>query len=526
MDKLDRLYERKKFFMALYQEALGDGNNLKENQHIRVFQKNDNFSKVSFFFNVDDLNNYIENNRYNANTYFTLGTTDGEYGTNENLMYRYCLAWDFDKKDFDKLDSKDIMFFFKSIGLWFHALIDSGNGYHAYMFIEKTNDFAKVEAITKAIGEKLGADEKAMLSTQILRIPYSFNVKNDKPKQVNIIKLFEKDTIKRYCIDDLYKRFCVDNNTNEQYKNIQHAFNTLNIVPCVQSILNNGSLEGERNSNLQKIIVTLRRMNKDLKEIHYICNEWNSKCTPSMNEHELKYQVEYIYENVDRCSYDCKDCANKGRCFAVVESDFFHLDETLLTMSESVIKYCKKSRKGVRDMTGNELLIYSTLKLHEDGLYTNEIVKEITYKGKARLSEPTLIKTLKELLDDEFIICKRDKQGNFYKINDVKSKIELTYTVGYSATLSCIKKDITTDELRLYNYMRYLQHKQQREGTTKLKGNLFQIDQRDLANDLGTSQCKISNMIKNLINEKLVSIWYRGKSKNNQYDFNIYRLNI
>jgi DNA-binding transcriptional regulator GbsR (MarR family) len=267
-------------------------------------------------------------------------------------------------------------------------------------------------------------------------------------------------------------------------------------------------------------------MNKSLNDIKHLCLEWNSKCKPAFTEHELEYQVKYMFDNLDKCNYDCKNCEHKGDCFSIVESDFVYKDDILLTMSENVIRYCKKSRKGVKDMTGNELLIYSTLKLHDDGLYTDEIVKEITYQNKARLSEPTLIKALKGLLEDEFITCKRDKKGNFYQINDINSKIELTYTIGFSATLCCIKKEITTEELRLYNYMRFLHHKKQRENTTTLKGNLFQIDQRELAEDLGTSQPNISTMISNLINEKLISIWYRGKSKNNQYDYNIYRLNI
>lgn len=525
MDKIDLLYARKKFFMALYQDAIGEGNNLKDGQYIRIFQKNDAFTKVSFFFNIDDLNNFVESHKYDINTYFTLSTTDSEGGTEENLKFRYCLAWDFDKKDFDKLTAKDIMFKFKELGLWFHAIIDSGNGYHAYVFIDKTDDIQKVSEVTKIIGNKLGADEKAYLSTQILRVPLSMNYKHDKPKQVNIINLFEKSSIKRYNIDKLYKTYC-SNIKDIGNRNTEYTLNNHNIMPCIQDILENGSDEGGRNANLQRIIITLKRMNKSLNDIFHLCREWNNKCSPSFTENELKYQVEYMYKNLDRCSYECSDCKHKDECFNYTISDFEYIDETLLTMSESVIKYCKNSRKGVKDMKGNELLIYSILKLHNDGLYTNEIVREITYQKKPRISEPTLIKTLKNLLNNEFITCKRTKQGNFYIINELNSKVELTYTIGFSAALCCIKHEITTEELRLYNYMRYLHHKQQREGTTKLKGNLFQIDQRDLAKDLGTSQPNISTMIKNLLNEKLISIWYRGKSKNNQYDFNIYRLNI
>ncbi|WP_039233015.1 hypothetical protein, partial [Clostridium novyi] len=74
-------------------------------------------------------------------------------------------------------------------------------------------------------------------------------------------------------------------------------------------------------------------------------------------------------------------------------------------------------------------------------------------------------------------------------------------------------------------YMRYLHNKQQREEPKGLKGNLFQFKQIDLAKDLGVTQPRISDMINNLLEEKIISIWYRQPSKFNGFDFYIYRLN-
>ncbi|ELU5588805.1 MarR family transcriptional regulator [Clostridium perfringens] len=73
--------------------------------------------------------------------------------------------------------------------------------------------------------------------------------------------------------------------------------------------------------------------------------------------------------------------------------------------------------------------------------------------------------------------------------------------------------------------MRYLHHKKQREDSGALKGNLFQINQSELAKDLGITQGRISVMINNLLDEKLLSVWYRQQSKNNGFEYNIYRLN-
>ena len=73
--------------------------------------------------------------------------------------------------------------------------------------------------------------------------------------------------------------------------------------------------------------------------------------------------------------------------------------------------------------------------------------------------------------------------------------------------------------------MRYLHNKQQREDSKALKGNLFQFNQSDLAKDMGVTQGRISQMISNLLFEKIISVWYRQPSQNNGFDYYIYRLN-
>ena len=138
----------------LFGACISSGGNLTNGEYIRVWQKKDEFNKTTFWNNIDDLNSFIEGHRFNGDTYFNLATTTGDGGTDKDLKYRYFLAWDFDKKTKD-IDAKKIMFKFKELGLWYHALIDSGHGYHVYMLIDKTDDLEKVDKVTKAIGGKL-----------------------------------------------------------------------------------------------------------------------------------------------------------------------------------------------------------------------------------------------------------------------------------------------------------------------------------------------------------------------------------
>lgn len=531
-DTLDKKFKIKKFLMTLYQESITSGNNLKDNEYIRIYQNNkrnqmsfDEFSKKEFFNNIDDVVSYVtKKNVYNLNTYFTLATTDGNGGTLENLQYRYCLAFDFDKKDYDSLTHKYIMNKFNQLKLHYHCLIDSGNGYHAYMMIEKTNDIKLVEQVTKTIAEKLGADLNACKTTQSLRIPYTYNIKDTK-KLVRIIKLYDKETIKRYDIEKLAKRFCRDVKTKTD-TNIKYALNS-NIKPCVAYTLEHGSKEGYNNHDLQRIVVELRKKNKTLAQIKVICAEWNNKNEKSWSDNELNYQVEYMYNNLTHVKFECDNCNKKDNCYSVIETDFNYTDdEKLLTVSETAMKALKKAkRKGVKCMEGNGLVIYGILKLHNQGLYRDEIIKELTYKKKCRFSEPTITKALKNLEDNGFIEVETVCKKKLYRLVNTRNKVELTYNISFGATFECVKGNITTEELRLYNYMRYLQHKEQRENSKALKGNLFQMTQRDLAKEFGVTQQNISLMINNLLEEKLMSIWYRQTSNNNGFDYYVYTLN-
>lgn len=527
MDKLIKnKYKQKQFFSRIFSPELEGLGNLKDNQYIRIYQAKEDYSKVSYFNNIDNLIDYVSSNKHGLNTYFTLNTTTGESGTKENLINRTVLGFDFDKKDLGKdFNIPKLINKFKAIGLWYQIVIDSGNGYHAYMLIEPTKDIDKVVEVTKAIGKRLGADPKAMKPTQILRVPYTFNIK-EKPKQVNIIKIYDKESIKRYQINKLYDRFCnnlkYQEGTGEEVT--QYTVNNTNIPSCIEEILLEGSQEGSRYEDLKRLVVTLRERNKSLNEIIALTKEWAYK---SNYNDSLNYRVKHIFKNLNYVSMDCKRCNHFKSCFNKIESDFnYPSDFNLLTITETHARTLKKNkRKGVKSMRSNDILIYGILKNHKEGLYKSEIEKELTYKDKPCLSKNVLTKALDNLRDNGFITIDTVDRKKFYKLKDIRSKAELTYNISYAATYEAVKGHISTEELRLYNYMRYLHNKQQREDKKALKGNLFQFNQRDLAKEMGLTQGRISVMINNLLEEKLLGIWYRQPSKNNGYDYYVYRLN-
>lgn len=533
MNNLDKQYQLKKFLKLIYRD-------IEEGEHIRLYQNNTHkgetgYQDINYFNDVDDVVSFVDNKHRYLNTYFQLATTNGENGKADNLLYRYCLGFDFDKKDLgEDFNHKDVLNLFKSAKLHYHALIDTGNGYHVYVCINRTNDLDKVNEVQKALCEKLGADINAIKPTQLLRVPYTYNIKGSKKKLVKIVYMEDRHDITPYDIDFLYAKNCnnsVENNSSDT--NIKWTINNTNIPKCIEAILLNGSIEGNREADLQKIVVSLRQRNKSLSEIQHICKEWADKSNFNDN---LAYRVDWIYNNLSYVSMNCKDCQYRNDCYNMVVSDFkFDDDYDIFILENKLNKQLKNSnRKGAKTMNGNELLIVNVLKNNIDGLYKSEIVRKITYKKKCRLSNKTLIETLTSLEDKGIIsVIKANRKlgvESFYTINPIRAKEEEKVMVSYLATSMCICRLITPTELQLYHYMRYLHNKEQQENPKALKGNLFQINQKDLAkafygNDKSDSQSNISKMINNLLECHILDIWERNPSKNNGFEYYIYKLN-
>lgn len=536
MNIIDRKFEIKKFFMRMYRDALVSGNNLKEDEYFRVLRvktdkkTRETYNKVNFFKNIDDLVEFCTSKQCTGwNTYFSINTTDGTSGQTESLKKAYVLGFDFDKKDYHKgFNHKDILNKFREIKVKYNTLVDSGHGYHVYVCIEETDNLTKVNEVTKAIATAIGSDINACKITQILRPPCTYNVKEDNRKLVKTIFLEEEKNCRRYTIEDLHLRFCNKKEEVEKSNvNTKYVIEHNNLKPCIEEILQKGSKAHCNNTDLQKIVIELRHKNKSIGHIKSVVEEWNSKNEISWSSNELYYQVENMYNNLFTTDFGCSNCKKKANCRSICLSDFeYSENDVLLNISETDMKHLKKSnRKGVKVMDGNDLVIFSVLKNHSDGLLREDIIAELTYREECLFSKNTLTKSLKNLEQNNFITVETVGKFKLYKIKETKSKVELKYLISYGATYECIKSNISTEELRLYNYIRYVHHREQRENPKALRGNLFQMSQKDIAKEFGVTQQRISQMIDNLLREKIISPYYRAKSKNNSFDYYVYRLN-
>ena len=103
----------KRLMTEIFEPLTIDGNKL-DREYISITKLNDTSTKEEQFDNINEAIEYaLKNDKYYYNTYFSLATTDGTGRTKGNIKRRTCLAFDFDKKDFEEeFNHIDIMYFY------------------------------------------------------------------------------------------------------------------------------------------------------------------------------------------------------------------------------------------------------------------------------------------------------------------------------------------------------------------------------------------------------------------------------
>ena len=143
------------------------------------------------------------------------------------------------------------------------------------------------------------------------------------------------------------------------------------------------------------------------------------------------------------------------------------------------------------------------------------------------------MKALKNLLNIGLIelienISDKGQKQKLYRatISDTKDK-EMNYFISSGALYECIKGNISLNDYRVYNYMRYLKNKNDRENEIKrVVGNRFYVNQEKVAEGLGTTQQQISKSILNLEKKKILSVYkYKSDRKSKKLYYNVYTFN-
>ena len=550
-EKITKLTEKKEKLKEFYSHIFDydTEGNLTDNCYIRVFTTPSNAEilkpRVKFFKNINEMIDWVfqdmENFPKGWNYYFNLGATDGKGGKAENIVYRKCIGLDFDKKDYNgELTHKQVCDKYKEYRLNSSATVSSGNGFHFYTFINKTDNLDKLEELQKCLAYRLGADKKACLKTQVLRIPYTFNVKSS-PIHVNLVHCFSKDKMFYDNLDNLHKRYVTDKYLMELENGLAESENkpkngvkliTDRLYPCMRKAIKNGAEEGNRQDTLLRLVVNLKSANYPYEEIEQLTREFNNNCIPSMNEKELEYQVHYIYDHVNYAEYECKYCDKdtKKYCFSNFNNEEFEINDNTepLKLTEKAVRVITKSnkrKKGVKTMEGNNLVIYCLLVYNNKPMSVTDIIEELAYRNNKIISERTLRDVLRALESDKLLGIDTVGNTKYYRALSIRAKEDCTFKLSSAAMFECIKGFITPQEFRIYGYLRYALNKQNREQNNQKRKNIIRIEQTEIAKALDIDQSRVSRAIDNLIAEKLVTIWDTKISKSNGMRYYIYRLN-
>lgn len=524
LDYIDKMYLQKKFFLELYRPLIVDFNDLRDNENIILCFLNKAtgyMEEQKAFNNIDDLLLYLSKSKRVAycETYFNLYTSATENRKKEDIKTSCFLAFDFDKGDFEEkgidLNIDYIQSKFLENGLYYNMLVNSGNGYHAYILIEPTTDLDLVVSVTKEIAKRLGSDPNACKSTQILRIPYTYNNKQLQEGIKKIVPIiYQDETPKRKNIHNLANKLLKKEEKIKTYKGNKSCMklNDLITKPC----------EGtSRHEEFVWLYAKLLQLNTTKGQIRVALEKFQD-----LNKLEdYDYQVEYLETNGKPLA-NCKECKYKKECVKVIESDFEYSEtDQLIDTTETTIKRCKK--KGAKNMNGNMLVVYALLKVYYEGISQKEILEQLSKNKNKKpcMSKPTLIKVLNEMEQMELIEAQKEGRNKLYKLNskvDETRREEYKFSINYACANMVIQGIISSEDLRLYCFMRYLHNVENRIG--KKTGNVFNIRQTELAEKYGDDQGNISKAINRLLDVGILGIHYRGISSNNNREYYIYKL--
>lgn len=330
------------------------------------------WSEITLTQSRSDVAMYISSN-YNNDVYIGMATIDANKvdvdkpGRDENVLKSASvIALDFDFKDADGnyLEKMPVREFAatlrKSIPLFITAIVDSGHGYQIYIPIERTTNLKRWNALTRQLCNILGADSKATLPTQIMRLPNSLNHKvSGDEKSCNLIYINTEYT--RLSLDDLERQIEVF----FRKQNSSIPTNYMKVRPCIIN-MQKGVRKGHRNFCLGRIIKSYQVRGCDKEKVLNLCLKYNQKCNPPKPEKVVKQDFEAYWNkpyNLIGCSipdskgnailkeYCDNDC--QFRSGTVSDSRKLSINETL----RERIVVSKKLIDPASELTGNDIAI-------------------------------------------------------------------------------------------------------------------------------------------------------------------------
>ena len=147
-------------------------------------------AKQSFLRTPDDAAFIAEEYVQTHDVYFGVLRRRGSVGTAEATVPATHVLWaDFDAKNFAgrKTGPGSAFAELANMRLTPHIIVDSGHGFHAYWLLDKEYEFTQAQIVMKGI-ERAHHSDHCSDAARILRVPGTFNFKDDIPLPVRIVR--------------------------------------------------------------------------------------------------------------------------------------------------------------------------------------------------------------------------------------------------------------------------------------------------------------------------------------------------
>lgn len=273
---------------------------LEEDEYICLYfneakgKKDKEYKFNKFYKNFDDIVADVEKYKHMYNTYICIYTVKGNENRQERNIYkRSCIVFDFDFKDHNDITDPNYyitMMKSKYPELYYHYIVLSGNGIHIYSFAEPTTNKKQIASINLEIAENIGADMGACLSTQVIRVPTTYNLKKEK----KFVRIYNDDTdksnFKRYKLSRLKQIITpkVEREQQIRYKDVDLT-SIKKLQYCVQGMLTTTIVKGQRNFCLGRIVANLKVAGYEESKARDIVLNWNrEQCEPQKGEREIE----------------------------------------------------------------------------------------------------------------------------------------------------------------------------------------------------------------------------------------------
>jgi len=300
------------------------------------------------------------------------------------------------------------------------AIINSGNGYHYYWVL--TEKFFDITNLIKAMQRATGADPKAVDKARILRLPGSYNNKNNKSrKKCDIIELNENV----YDVQVFLNIFNVDIE-KEKRKTFTNTIDLSQLKInryCIKEMLN-GVPDGSRHFSLGRLIKHFQQLGYKKDDVRQTVLNWNQRNQPPLLEKELLSSF-YKYWITDYkllgCNIPDETLQAKLSRFCCRSKCKFPIKDCKLDLSQS-FGLNNLIFNDYRKKTGQQIIIFGLLLRHTEGLTSSQLEEKLTGKatGKTCIGRDSRREALKSLKTNGFIdiIPSNRKAGkeDFYRV--------------------------------------------------------------------------------------------------------------